>query len=135
MGIQNFMRTMSCFARGIVFFIAVLVGSCHVAYAHPPTGIEFEYDQEKSMVKVSVMHISKSPKRHFIRKVELYKGDVKIDENFLAWQKSSGIDVDFMVRVEEGDVLKAKAICNKGGLKAEEWIVSFGHNDEMIDGK
>lgn len=103
--------------RSAVFVAAVLFTG--LAAAHPPSGIDLEFDASQRMLTVRITHPTRDAAKHFIDRVILERNDAPAAEQVITFQAD-----DEVVRLcyiipdaEPGDTLAVTAHCNVFGKK------------------
>ena len=113
----------------IVFFI--LVCAVRAVEAHPPRDMTLTYDKEKGTLHISLSHISKNPRDHFIRKIIVYKNNEELEEHYFVTQTSGkGLETDISIEAGAGDVIGIKAICNKAGYAEAKLTIEENNETE-----
>lgn len=114
-----------------------MVVSCFIdsGWATPPSSIELTYDPDKKNLHIEIAHVAHDPRRHHIRKVEVYLNDEKpIDLYFATQTKPSMLITDVALEAKAGDKIRVLAICNEAGRREETLIVPE-EDKESPDGK
>jgi desulfoferrodoxin (superoxide reductase-like protein) len=96
-----------------------------VSYAHPPTKIDINFNNEDKILKVEIYHPVLAPENHYIKGIEIYINDnLKIIQKFdRQLSKESQKAGYFLFEAKKGDVIKIKAYCNKHGDKTATLVV------------
>jgi desulfoferrodoxin (superoxide reductase-like protein) len=107
-----------------ILLSSILVFSL-VSYAHPPTKIDTNFNNEDKILKVEVHHPVLAPENHYIKGIEVYLNDnLKIIQKFDSQlSKESQKAGYFLFEAKKGDIIKIKAYCNKHGDKTATLIV------------
>jgi len=109
----------------MVIFLFILFLQPFFLWAHPPTDMKLEYDQNEKNLHVEITHVAHDPREHHIRKVLIYQNDEKPIIRYFATQtRPSLLIVDVPLEAKEKDTVRVKAICNEGGQKEETLVVS-----------
>ena len=107
----------------LVLFLAVIFSS-KLSFAHAPSNLELEYDFEKQVLKIKIIHITQDLQKHYIRVIKIQKNEEKPEVLFFHWQKDNKlIEQEINIEAEVGDVFKVKANCKQGGVRRVEFIV------------
>ena len=92
-----------------------------LAFAHPPSDIALSYDGTSQTLKVGITHSSKSPDKHYIKKVEIIKnGTVVSAEDYKTQPNQDVFSYDYKVSVGANDVVEVKATCNVFGSEKKK---------------
>ena len=92
--------------------------------AHPPSGIQMEYDIGTQKLNVTITHNTGNPGTHYIYKVTVKRNnDLVIDEQYTSQPTSSVFTYTYDVAAADGDILEAYAECNQGGSQTEQLTV------------
>lgn len=108
------------FVLGLIMFLVLTP-----AMAHAPSSVVLSYDQNNSLLNVTITHTVNSPSSHYIQKVEVFKNGTKILSNDYTSQPSpSTFTYSYMLNATDGDVLKATATCSIAGSRSGEITVN-----------
>ncbi len=107
-----------------VFTMTILLSFIPLAWAHPPSQMELNYDQEKKNLHIEITHAAHDPREHHIRKVTIAPNDQEpIIRYFPTQTKPSVLIVDIPLEAKPKDVIRVTAVCNEGGRKEETVVV------------
>lgn len=88
------------------------------SYATPPQAMVVNYDPKKENLTVTITHTSYNLKKHYIRKLVVYKNNETPEEYFYKRQPSPDhFSYDISLKAKPKDVIKVKAFCVEGGSK------------------
>lgn len=119
------MRVIAKILFGMIFLIAP-----HV-WANPPSGIDLDYDQEKKVLHIEVQHITKDPRKHYIRRLYIFKNEEEIEDFPFAKQTSTAeLIQDVTLDLSPKDVIRVKAVCNQAGTKEETLVIPDDKSQE-----
>lgn len=93
--------------------------------AHPPKGVELDFDSETAVLNVLVTHGVNDASRHYISKliVEL-NGKKIIEQKFRSQINGEEQRVHYSIHdAREGDKIKVTAFCNVSGKRSSEIAV------------
>ncbi len=110
----------------IPLFITIFLFACAaVVSAHPPQALLLSFDPKTSEVTATITHTTSNPDWHFVQKIEFFVNDVLAHEHVFSGQTSSQIIYSTRLRnVQAGQVVSAKAYCNRSGMKTSQMTVS-----------
>jgi len=92
--------------------------------AHPPSGMQLEYDINTQKLNVTITHNTGNPNSHYIFKVTVKRNnDLVIDKQYTSQPTSSSFTYTYDVTALDGDVLEAYAECNQGGSQTRQLTV------------
>ncbi|MBF0522602.1 MAG: hypothetical protein HQL24_06045 [Candidatus Omnitrophica bacterium] len=107
---------------GLVFIFFVFFIS--LALATPPSEIVLNYDQKAQLLHVEVKHPTKNIREHYIRYLTILLNNVEVKKiRYTHQENAAGFTEEVPVAAVANDVIKAEAICNKGGDKTQELVV------------
>ena len=113
---------------GFCFFLSTFLPS--LSWARPPSKIILEYDQQKKILHMEFKHVSLDPRKHYLRRVLIYKNDEDfIQKNYSSQTNAQGLIQDLTIDLKPGDVIRVLAICSDAGRK-EETLIIPGANEE-----
>jgi len=102
----------------------VICGMANLAAAHPPSAMDASYDAEKKNLHVGMQHVTKNPRKHFIRRLSVVKNGEAVDDRSYVQQTTATMLVDDIhLEAVTGDVLRIEAICNKAGREEAVLVV------------
>ena len=105
----------------LVSAVVFLVFKPSIVTAIPPDSIDLEYNKETKTLHIDVAHISKKPRKHFIRELVVSQNDKEVKSYRFNKQPSpQGLTQDVTFEASSGDVIRVLAICNDAGRKEEE---------------
>jgi len=110
--------------KALTITLLLMMFSATLSYAHPPKDIEMQYDQERSIPHVAMVHISRDFYDHYIRKIVVYKNDKEIKT--VANHKQinpKGFEKEISLEAEAEDSLLVKIYCSDGGVGTAALIV------------
>jgi desulfoferrodoxin (superoxide reductase-like protein) len=112
-------------SRIAILILLTTLAFSFINYAHPPTKIDMNFNNEDKILKVEVHHPVLAPKNHYIKEIEIYINDnLKIIQKFdYQLSKESQKAGYFIFEAKKGDVIKIKAYCNKHGDKTATLVV------------
>ncbi len=96
------------------------------AFAHPPSDIKIEFDNQTKTLKAAVLHHVSNPDTHFIRKVDIAINGVEIKTMTYTKQISKAGQTFSIVlpEVKSGDLLSVEGYCNLSGKLKKEIKIS-----------
>lgn len=105
--------------KNITTVLFVFMVAFTTASAHPPTGIELEYDTESRLLTVRILHSVKKVNNHFIDKIVVELNDNEIITQKFAKQSSEPYqEVQYtVVDAKAGDNIAVTGFCNISGRK------------------
>ena len=114
----------------LLFFQWVGIMTPAVIFATPPSKIILEYDQEKKILHMEFKHVSSNPRKHYLRRVFVYKNDVEaIKRDYTTQTNPQELIEDVSIELKPGDVIRVLAICSKAGRKEETLIIPEAHEE------
>lgn len=106
-----------------VMIIVFLAMAGH-AMAHSPSQITLSYDADKKNLHVEMQHVTKNPRKHFIRKLSIAKNGKEIDSRAYVQQTTAAMLIeDIPLEAVTGDVVRIEAICNEAGRKEATLVI------------
>ncbi len=102
--------------KNLIFVLLWLLGSASVVGAHPPRGMELRYDAHGKTLHITMEHVSKKLRDHFIREIIVTKNN----ESPVVYRHTRQNDPSFMetsvpLEAQSGDMIHVKAVCREGG--------------------
>ncbi len=94
-----------------------------ISYAHAPQRVVLTYQPGTNNLNVTVSH-NHYAENHYIKKIEIRKNGKVVDEHHFGNQAKETFVYAVTVNAAPGDVLEAKATCNRFGSKSEKLTVS-----------
>jgi len=92
--------------------------------ANPPKEIKLNYDKDKNVLIVEVVHITRDRTEHYIRKILVSKNQEEpISSSFVDQPTSTGFTIEIPIDLAVGDTVRVKAVCNKAGFKEETTVI------------
>ena len=92
--------------------------------ARPPTEINLSYDLEKKNLHVEARHVTKNPRKHFIRQI-VFIGTMWKQRNVSMFSRQAHRCSARMPlwKRSPGDVLRVEAVCNEVGRKEATFVI------------
>ena len=117
---MNFIRR----CRILILLAVVSNGIAGTALARPPAEMKLTYDAEKKNLHAEIRHVTSNPRKHFIRKLIIYKNGDEIENRFYVQQTTAAMLIeDVSLEAVTGDVIQADAICNEAGRKETTLVI------------
>ena len=111
---------------GVVWLLIAVMGllPAHLLYAQPPSKIDVQYDHTTQILSVEIFHVTKDPREHLIRKIEIHKNDEE-PTVFRAAAQTSPVSLKKAIPfpASPGDHIRIKAFCNESGPTEETYII------------
>jgi len=106
------------------FLVILLIMFCGITFAHPPSGINLDFDLEKKVVSVELSHGVKS-EDHYIYYVEVsLNGKVIIKQESSKQFDENVQKYMFLIpELKENDKISITGKCNKFGSLKREFII------------
>lgn len=94
--------------------------------AHPPKGVELDFDFESRLLTVEVAHGVSNAAKHYINKIVVeVNGNEKIVQTSTRQMDEKGHQATYkIVDVDEGDTISAIVYCNISGRRKADLVVS-----------
>jgi len=109
----------------LLFVLSVFLLCNTTAWGHPASQIELKYDIEEQNLNIQLKHVSKNPRKHFIRRIFIYKNDEEVEVlRFVTQNSGKGLSVDVALDAQANDTIRIKTICNVAGRKEKTLVVS-----------
>lgn len=110
----------------IILMLCSLLLTSAQAFAHPPSDIQIEFDNNTKTLKAVVYHSVANPLTHYIKKVDISLNGQKVQTlNFTRQMQKTTQPVETMVpEAKAGDVLSVEAYCNLYGKLKKEIKIS-----------
>jgi desulfoferrodoxin (superoxide reductase-like protein) len=107
------------FAWGVIL---ILVTVCclypQTSFATSPKDVKLEYDANTQMLTVTITHKTSSPNYHYIKYVEIKKGEAVVSNNKYENQPDPEIfTYKYKVPAAEGETIEVTATCSIMGSK------------------
>jgi desulfoferrodoxin (superoxide reductase-like protein) len=107
------------FAWGVVLILATVC--ClypQTSFATSPKDVKLEYDANTQMLTVTITHKTSSPNYHYIKYVEIKKGEAVVSNNKYENQPDPEIfTYKYKVPAAEGETIEVTATCSIMGSK------------------
>jgi desulfoferrodoxin (superoxide reductase-like protein) len=107
------------FAWGVVLILATVC--ClypQTSFATSPKDVKLEYDANTQMLTVTITHKTSSPNYHYIKYVEIKKGEAVVSNNKYENQPDPEIfTYKYKVPAAEGETIEVTATCSILGSK------------------
>ena len=95
-----------------------------LSWATPPSEIKLEYDQDKKILHMELKHVSSNPRKHYLRRVFIYKNDDDaIERDYTTQTNAQGLIEDVAIDLKGGDKVRVLAVCSKAGRKEETLVI------------
>ena len=93
-------------------------------WATPPKEIQLEYDQEKKVLHMDLKHVSSNPRKHYLRRVFIYKNSEEAIVRYYTKQTTpQGLTDDIAIDLSPGDKVRVLAVCSDAGRKEETLVI------------
>ena len=101
-------------------------------FAHPPKGLEMEYDFDSDILSVEIAHSVNDAAKHFIKKVIVeLNGKKIIEQTFRKQVDGEAQQVMYkIIDAADGDKISVTAYCNISGKKKADLVVTSVKVDE-----
>ncbi|MFA5059761.1 MAG: hypothetical protein WC676_03955 [Candidatus Omnitrophota bacterium] len=87
-----------------------------MAFAHPPSGVELSYDSANGALTVQAEHVSKNPRKHYVRRIAVSKNqEDPVGFSFSSQNSASRVFEQIPFQANRDDVIHAKLICSEAG--------------------
>lgn len=97
----------------VIFMVGIFVT---LSWATPPTNLTLTYDLETKTLHIEMTHVSSHLRKHYIRKILVYKNDQEVEDIRLVSQTTpSSVIRDVVLDAKDKDVIRVKAICSEAG--------------------
>ena len=106
------------------FLVILLIMFCGITFAHPPSGINLDFDLEKKMVSLELSHSVKS-EDHYIYYVEVsLNGKVIIKQESSKQFDENVQKYTYLIpELKENDKISIIGKCNKFGSLRREFVI------------
>ena len=106
----------------LLVLICAFIAVCTDVYAHPPSDIKIEHNNQSRMVTVIVTHAVNNVEKHFINKIEISLNGKEIIEHKISKQDNEKYQfAGYMITdVKLGDVITVEAYCSVSGKLRKE---------------
>ena len=115
-----------------IFLVLVLLLSINAVFAHPPSGLELEFDPIEHILTIVILHPVKDFSKHYIYKitVELNEKEIIRQEFKIQSNKEEQEAIYMIIDAKEGDKITVTAYCNISGKKKETLEIGLQKNIE-----
>ena len=108
------------FYSAAIVVVALQLVCSPLVFALSPSKIELIYDDKAKVLHISLEHITKDPRRHYIRKITVTKNNEKpMEFHYSSQPTTSSLSQDVSIELKAKDTIAVTAICNKAGRKTE----------------
>jgi len=109
----------------LLALVGVLLLQASLAFAHPPSDIQLQFDQKTSVLTVTILHGTRDPKVHYINDVKVWLGnDQIITQKFKSQTDNTKQVVQYTILdAKPGSALKVAATCSRGGTLEKTLVV------------
>lgn len=105
-------------------FFSVLFIAAGPVYATPPREINLDFDLEKGVLSIEMLHVSHDRNGHYIRKVVILRNGKEIKSIHNRQQVDpSHFLLEVSMEAVVGDTIEIKALCAGGGSKTAQMKV------------
>jgi desulfoferrodoxin (superoxide reductase-like protein) len=113
------------------FMLALLVTAMPLV-AHPPKGVDLDFDSETGVLSVEMTHSVNDASKHYVKKVTVeLNGKKIIEQTFRSQLDEERQQVLYkIIDAKEGDKISVTAYCNISGKKKGELEVTSQESDE-----
>ncbi|MBN1664215.1 MAG: hypothetical protein JW943_11490 [Deltaproteobacteria bacterium] len=120
-------RQINRFSLIIFAALACLAFSPCPAFSHGPSDLSVSYDAASQILKVDITHTTKSPDKHYIKKVEIIKnGAVVSTESYKSQPSQDKFSYEYKVALDGQDTVEVKVTCNIFGSKKQQLSTAPG---------
>ena len=111
--------------------LALLVMATSLA-AHPPKGVDLDFDSDTGVLSVEMMHSVNNASKHYVNKIVVELNGKKIIEQTFRSQLDEEKQQAFykVIDAKEGDKISVTAYCNISGKKKGELEITAQEDDE-----
>jgi len=115
-----------------IFLVLILFLSINSFFAHPPSGLELEFDPIEHILTIVILHPVKDFSKHYIYKitVELNEKEIIRQEFKIQSNKEEQEAIYMIIDAKEGDKITVTAYCNISGKKKETLEIGLQENIE-----
>lgn len=118
-----------------IWFVGLIGGllwiAASMAYAHPPTDIQMEFDKVSQTLHLKMQHVSSDFYDHYIRKTVVYvNGQEAATVANHRQINPSEFKQDISVQAKVGDEITVKIYCAEGGVGSAAMTVTEEEKDE-----
>lgn len=110
--------------KGLLVLL-ILILNIQIAFAHPPSRIDSEYDVSLETLEVYVFHSVGNPKEHYIEKVTVDVNGLEAYSNdFYEQEDDNRIALNYSLSdLKNGDVVVVKATCSRIGSLSKKLVI------------
>jgi hypothetical protein len=103
--------------KTLLFLLAGCFIFSGVAFAHPPKDIIMNFDPGTKVLTAAVMHDTKEPLKHYIKRVDVgLNGKNVIKQNLSKQDNQTAQTVAYLIpEAKKGDKISVEAYCSQGG--------------------
>ena len=103
--------------KKMILLLCGLFIASATAFAHPPSDIKIQFDDQTKTLTAVIKHRVSNPKTHYIYKVDIGLNGKEIQMLPFTKQETSALQtVKFVVpQAKKGDALSVEGYCNLGG--------------------
>lgn len=106
------------YLRIFVLLMIAFHGTAGTASARPPSEMNLSYDAPARNLHIEIRHVSINPRKHFIRRLLVYKNDEEVEKRAYVQQTTAAMLIeDVPLEAATGDVVRVEAVCNQAGRK------------------
>lgn len=99
----------------ISFFLIVSLFASTIT-AHPPSRVELNYDQAKTMLEVTISHRVGNPNNHYVESVVVTRnGETVLEKDYSKQKDRSEFTYRYDLAAENDDTFSVNAQCNRFG--------------------
>ncbi len=112
--------------KKIVLLLIGLLLASTAAFAHPPSDIKIQFDDNTKTLTAVIKHPVSNPQSHFIKKVDIGLNGKEVQMLPFAKQDNNATQAVKITipEAKKGDVLSVEGYCNLGGRLEKEIKVS-----------
>ena len=108
------------FYSAAIVVVALLLVCSPLVFALSPSKIDLTYNDKAKVLHINLEHITKDPRRHYIRKITVTKNNEKpMEFHYTSQPTTSSLSQDVSLDLKAKDTIAVSAICNKAGRKTE----------------
>jgi len=103
--------------KKLIFFFIFFSFLSSFSYAHPPSDIVINYDNQSKVLKAEIVHNVSNPQTHYISKVDISLNGKEIIEHKISSQDNNlNQRVSYTIPdAKKGDILEVEAYCSVSG--------------------
>ncbi len=112
--------------KKMVFLLIGLVVASTAAFAHPPSDIKIQFDDNTKTLTAVIQHRVSNPQSHFIKKVDIGLNGREVQMLPFAKQDNNATQTVKITipEAKKGDVLSVEGYCNLSGRLEKEIKIS-----------